>query len=274
MFLREKTTLPGFRVAFSTTLVYLAILVLFPLGVMIVKSFSLGWHNFAMHAFSERSLAALRLSLKSAFLAAAIDLVVGLLIAWVLVRHNFWGKRFFDALIDLPFALPTAVAGIALATLYSETGFVGSLFAQFGFSVTNNGSGIVLALVFIGLPFVVRTVEPVLEDFEKETEEAARSLGASRAQTFFRVILPSLFPALFAGATMAFSRALGEYGSVIFIAGNIPFVSEIVPLVIVTKLEAHDLQGATALAVFMLAVSFTLLLLLNLLQSRYRKRRS
>lgn len=274
MLLREKTTLPGFRVTFSATLVYLGILVLFPLGVMLVKSFSLGWSNFATHAFSERSLAALRLSLKSALLAAAIDLVVGLLIAWVLVRYNFWGKRFFDALIDLPFALPTAVAGIALATLYSETGFVGSFFARLGFSVTNNSSGIILALVFIGLPFVVRTVAPVLEDFERETEEAAYSLGASRAQIFFRVILPSLFPALFAGATMAFSRALGEYGSVIFIAGNIPFVSEIVPLVIVTKLEAHDVQGATALAAFMLAVSFILLLFLNLLQSRYRKRRS
>lgn len=270
MSFREKSILPGFKLTFSYTLFWLFIIVLIPLGGMFAASFGQGWQSFATHAFSDRSVAALKLSFTTALLAAIINLFAGFVIAWVLTRYDFWGRRLLDTLVDLPFALPTAVAGIALCTVYAENGVLGSLLARVGIKTAYNPAGITIALIFIGLPFVVRSVQPVLEDFEKEVEEAAASLGASRLQTITKVILPSLLPALFSGGIMAFSRALGEYGSVIFIAGNIPFKSEIAPLIIVTKLEQHDVQGATAVAALMLIISFSLLLLLNYLQIRQK----
>lgn len=271
MAFREKSILPGFRITFGYTVFYLAIIVLIPLGGMFAKSFSLGWHDFAEHAFSDRTLASLKLSFSTAFASSAITLFAGAVVAWVLTRYDFWGKRLIDTLVDLPFALPTAVAGIALSTVYAETGILGAPLSRVGIKAAYNPIGITIALIFIGLPFVVRSVQPVLEDFEKEVEEAAASLGASRLQTITRVILPSLYPALFSGAIMAFSRALGEYGSVIFIAGNIPFKSEITPLIIITKLEQHNVQGATAVAAIMLMISFSLLMLLNLVQIRQKR---
>ncbi|MBV6492893.1 MAG: Sulfate transport system permease protein CysT [Turneriella sp.] len=267
-----KSILPGFRLTFAYTALYLTLVVLIPLGGMFAKSFSLGLSDFAEHAFSERTLLSLRLSFTTAFIAAIANFGIGLIVAWVLTRYNFWGKRLLDTLLDLPFALPTAVAGIALCTIYAENGFLGAPLAKLGIKAAYNPIGITIALTFVGLPFVVRSVQPVLEDFEKEIEEAAISLGATHWQTITKVILPSLYPALFSGAIMAFSRALGEYGSVIFIAGNIPFKSEITPLIIVTKLEQHNVQGATAVAAIMLVISFTLLVLLNYLQSRRKKR--
>jgi len=268
----SKSILPGFRITFAYTVIYLSVIVLIPLGAMFAKSFSLGWSDFAEHAFSERTLLSLRLSFTTALVAAIINLVAGFVIAWVLTRYDFWGRRLLDTLVDLPFALPTAVAGIALCTVYAENGSLGAPLAKLGIKAAYNPIGITIALTFIGLPFVVRSVQPVLEDFEKEIEEAAASLGATRWQTISRVILPSLYPALFSGAIMAFSRALGEYGSVIFIAGNIPFKSEITPLIIITKLEQHNVQGATAVAAVMLMISFALLLILNYLQIRQKRR--
>ncbi|MBL8034180.1 MAG: sulfate ABC transporter permease subunit CysT [Leptospiraceae bacterium] len=268
----SKSILPGFRITFAYTVIYLSVIVLIPLGAMFAKSFSLGWSDFAEHAFSERTLLSLRLSFTTALVAAIINLVAGFVIAWVLTRYDFWGRRLLDTLVDLPFALPTAVAGIALCTVYAENGSLGAPLAKLGIKAAYNPIGITIALTFIGLPFVVRSVQPVLEDFEKEIEEAAASLGATRWQTIWRVILPSLYPALFSGAIMAFSRALGEYGSVIFIAGNIPFKSEITPLIIITKLEQHNVQGATAVAAVMLMISFALLLILNYLQIRQKRR--
>jgi sulfate transport system permease protein len=272
MTFRQKTILPGFKITFTWTVIYLSIIVLIPLGGMFAKSFSLGWADFAEHAFSERTVAALRLSFSTALAAAVVNLFAGFVIAWVLTRYDFWGRRLLDTLVDLPFALPTAVAGIALSTVYAENGILGSQLAKAGIKAAYNPTGITIALIFIGLPFVVRSVQPVLEDFEIEVEEAAASLGATRLQTIARVILPSLLPALFSGAIMAFSRALGEYGSVIFIAGNIPLKSEIAPLIIITKLEQHNVQGATAVAAIMLMISFTLLLVLNFLQIRQKRR--
>ena len=269
---REKSILPGFGATLTYTIIYLLVIVLIPLGAMFAKSFSLGWHEFAEHALAERTLLSLRLSFTTAFVAALINMVAGFIIAWVLTRYDFWGRRILDTMVDLPFALPTAVAGIALSTVYAENGLMGSLLGSIGIKAAYNPTGITIALVFIGLPFVVRSVQPVLEDFEKEIEEAAMSLGASRWQTIVRVILPSVAPALFSGTIMAFSRALGEYGSVIFIAGNIPFKSEIAPLIIITKLEQHNVQGATAVAAMMLLVSFSLLLLLNYLQIRQKRK--
>lgn len=271
MSFRQKSILPGFRITFAYTVIYLAVIVLIPLGAMFAKSFSLGWSDFAEHAFSERTLISLRLSFATALVAALVNLVAGFVIAWVLTRYDFWGKRLLDTLVDLPFALPTAVAGIALCTVYAENGSLGAPLAKLGIKAAYNPVGITIALTFIGLPFVVRSVQPVLEDFEKECEEAAASLGATRWQTIRKVILPSLYPALFSGAIMAFSRALGEYGSVIFIAGNIPFKSEITPLIIITKLEQHNVQGATAVAAIMLMISFSLLLVLNYLQIRQKR---
>jgi sulfate/thiosulfate transport system permease protein len=272
MHFREKSILPGFRVTFAWTIFYLAVIVLIPVLGLFGKSFSGGWHEFAKHAFADRTLAALRVSFVSALTAAVINFFIGAVIAWVLIRYRFWGRSLLDTLIDLPFALPTAVAGIALATIFTENGMLGAPLAKLGIKIAYHPAGIVLALVFIGLPFVVRSVQPVLEDFEQEVEEAAQSLGATRWQTITRVILPSIFPALFSGAIMAFSRALGEYGSVIFIAGNVPYVSEIAPLVIVTKLEQHNVQAATTIAVIMLVISFALLLSLNFLQVRQKRR--
>ncbi len=269
---REKTILPGFFPSITYTAVYLLIIVLIPLGTMFAKSFSLGWNAFAEHALAERTLLSLRLSFTTALIAALINMLAGFIIAWVLTRYDFWGRRLLDTMIDLPFALPTAVAGIALCTVYAENGILGSLLSRAGIKAAYNPTGITIALIFIGLPFVVRSVQPVLEDFEKEIEEAAMSLGASRLQTIVRVILPSVAPALFSGTIMAFSRALGEYGSVIFIAGNIPYKSEITPLIIITKLEQHNVQAATAVAAIMLLISFSLLLLLNYLQIRQKRK--
>jgi sulfate/thiosulfate transport system permease protein len=265
--LRRHSVLPGFGIALGFTVLYLSLIVLIPLSAAFAKTFTLSWGAFADAVTAPRVLASLRLSFGTALAAAAINAAFGLLIAWVLVRYPFHGRRLVDALVDLPFALPTAVAGIALTAIYAPNGWLGQpLDEAFGLKVAFTPLGILVALTFIGLPFVVRTVQPVLEDLEREIEEAAQSLGATRAQTFARVILPTLMPALLTGFALAFARAVGEYGSVIFIAGNMPMVSEIAPLMIVSKLEQYDYAGATAIAVVMLAASFALLLAINLLQ--------
>jgi len=264
--LRRHSVLPGFSLAMGFTLLYLSLIVLIPLSATFLKSATLGWEPFWQAVTAPRVLASYRLTFSASLIGALINTVFGLLVAWVLVRYDFFGKKIIDALVDLPFALPTAVAGIALATIYSSKGWVGQLFAPFGIKIAYTPLGVVVALTFIGLPFVVRTVQPILEDFETELEEAAASLGATRWQTFQRVIFPAIWPALLTGFALAFARAVGEYGSVIFIAGNIPMVSEITPLLIITKLEQYDYAGATAIAVSMLVVSFLLLLAINLLQ--------
>jgi sulfate transport system permease protein len=260
--------LPGLNWTLAYTLLYLGVIVLIPLSATFLKSSSLGWEAFVHAVASPRTLAAYRLSFGAAAIAAAVNAVFGLAIAWVLVRQRFVGRRLVDALVDLPIALPTAVAGIALTALYAPNGWLGAPLAALGISVAFTPVGVGIALVFVGLPFVVRTVQPVLEELEREQEEAAAALGATPAQIFFRVSLPTLAPALLTGFTLAFARAIGEYGSVIFIAGNMPMVSEIAPLLIVTKLEQYDYAGATAIAVVMLSVSFVLLLAINLLQGR------
>ena len=267
-----KRVLPGFGLSLGYTLFYLSIIVLIPLSALIFKTFSLTWEQFWSAISAPRVLASYRLTFGASFLAALVNLFFGLLIAWVLVRYKFPGKKIVDALVDLPFALPTAVAGISLTALLAGNGWVGQFFAPLGIQLVFNRVGIVFALIFIGLPFVVRTVQPVLEDFEKELEEAAGSLGASRWQTFYKVILPAVGPALLTGFAMAFARAVGEYGSVIFVSNNIPMESQITPFVIMAKLELHDYAGATAIAMVMLAISFVLLLLINGLQSWQRKR--
>ncbi len=263
---RQHSVLPGFNLALGFTVFYLSLLVLIPLSALFFKSATLGWDSFWNIVTSPRVLASYRLSFGAAFLAALINGVFGLMVAWVLVRYQFPGKRFVDAIVDLPFALPTAVAGIALTALYSANGWIGHYLEALGIKVAFTPLGVVVALIFIGLPFVVRTIQPVLEDLEIEVEEAAASLGAARWQTFSRVIFPALWPALLTGFGLAFARAVGEYGSVIFIAGNMPMVSEITPLLIITKLEQFDYAGATAIAVVMLLFSFVFLLLINLLQ--------
>ncbi len=264
---RSHSVLPGFGLALGFTLAYLGLLVLIPLSAAFVKTFTLSWDAFAAHVSSPRVVASLQLSFGAALAAAAVNAVFGLLVAWVLVRHPFPGRRIVDALVDLPFALPTAVAGIALTAIYAGNGWLGKpILALTGLKVAFTPVGIFVALTFIGLPFVVRTVQPVLEEMEKELEEAAQSLGASHAQTFWRVILPTVTPALLTGFALAFARAVGEYGSVIFIAGNMPLVSEIAPLIIITKLEQYDYAGATSVAVVMLVASFVLLLAINVLQ--------
>ena len=264
----EKThrVLPGFGLALGYTLVYLSILILLPLGALILKASELGFSQIVDIALGERSVAAFRVTFVSSLLAATVNAFFGLIVAWILVRYSFPGKRFVDALVDLPFALPTAVAGITLATLYAGNGWLGQYIEPLGFKVAYTPSGIVVALIFITLPFVVRTLQPVIEDIETEVEEAAATLGASRWQTFTKVIFPAIAPALLTGFALAFSRALGEYGSVIFIAGNLPLISEITPLLIISKLEQYDVLGATALAVVMLGLSFILLLTVNMLQ--------
>jgi sulfate/thiosulfate transport system permease protein len=268
----RASVLPGFGLALGFTLLYLGLVVLLPLSATMVKTFSLTWAQFAETISSPRVAASLRLSFGASFIAAAINALFGFIVAWVLVRYRFPGKRLVDALVDLPFALPTAVAGIALTAIYAKNGWIGSLVEPLGLQVAFTPLGVVVALVFIGLPFVVRTVQPVLEDLEPELEEAAATLGADRWQAFIRVIFPSVLPALTTGFALAFARAIGEYGSVIFIAGNMPLVSEIAPLLIVTKLEQYDYAGATAIAVVMLTISFALLLLINWLQWQSRKR--
>ena len=267
--LRRHTVLPGFDLALGFALLYLGLIVLIPLSAAFLKTFTLTWDGFVAATTSERVMASYRLTFGASLAAALLNAVFGLIVAWVLVRYSFPGKRLIDALVDLPFALPTAVAGIALTAIWSTNGVIGQALP---FKVSFTPIGVWVALVFIGLPFVVRTVQPVLEDLSKELEEVSATLGATRAQTFTRVILPVLTPALLTGFALAFARALGEYGSVIFIAGNMPMVSEITPLLIITKLEQYDYAGATAIAVVMLVVSFALLLVINLLQSWARRR--
>jgi sulfate transport system permease protein len=264
--------IPGFGLSLGFTILYLTLIVLIPLSAIFLKTFTLTWEAFWAAVTSPRVMASYRLSFGASLIGAAINVVFGLIVAWVLVRYRFPGKRFVDALVDLPFALPTAVAGITLTTLYSSNGWIGKYLEKVGIKVAFTPLGVVIALTFIGLPFVVRTVQPVLEDAERELEEAAASLGASSLQTFVRVILPSIVPALMTGFALAFARAAGEYGSVIFIAGNMPMISEITPLFIITKLEQYDYAGATAIAVVMLVVSFLMLLAINLLQAWTRKR--
>ena len=269
---RKHSVLPGFSLALGYSVIYLALVVLIPLAAVFLKSSTLGWEGFWNATTQPRVLASFKLSFGASLIAAAINVVFGLIFAWVLVRYRFPGKRLIDALIDLPFALPTAVAGIALATLYANNGWIGSVLAPLGIEVAYTPLGVLVALVFIGLPFVVRTVQPVLEDLEAEVEEAAACLGANRWQTFGKVIVPYLTPALLTGFALAFARAVGEYGSVIFIAGNMPFRSEIAPLLIVVQLEEFKYAEATAIATIMLAISFLALLAINLLQSYSRRR--
>jgi sulfate transport system permease protein len=268
----RSSPLPGFGLSVGLTMLWLSLIILVPLSAVFVKSGSEGWHTFSSAAFSPRALAAYRLSFGAAALAAFVNCVFGLLVAWVLVRYCFAGRRLLSALIDLPFALPTAVAGIALTALYADTGIIGRLIEPAGLPVAYKPAGVVVALTFIGLPFVVRTVEPVLAEASSEVEEAALTLGATRLQTFSRVILPGIAPALATGFALAFARGAGEYGSVIFIAGNVPFKSEIAPLLIVTQLEEYNYAGAAAIACVMLLISFALLLLLNLLQHWQQRR--
>lgn len=267
----RKRVLPGFGLTLGYTLFYLSVIVLVPLTALLFKTFTMTWPQFWEAVAAPRVLASYRLTFGASFIAASVNLVFGLLIAWVLVRYQFPGKKIIDALVDLPFALPTAVAGISLTALLAGNGWIGQYLEPLGIQLAFNPNGVVIALIFIGLPFVVRTVQPVLEDSEKELEEAATSLGANRWQTFRYVILPSITPALLTGFAMAFARAVGEYGSVIFIAGNMPMVSEITPLIIIGKLEQYDYVGATAVAVVMLVISFVMLLVINALQAWQRR---
>jgi sulfate/thiosulfate transport system permease protein len=270
---RSRHVLPGFGLSLSFTLFYMASLVLIPLLALVIRPFSLGPTGFWNAISTPRVLASLRLSFGMALMATVIDSVFGFIIAWVLVRYRFPGKRLLDAVIDLPFALPTAVAGIALSTLYAPNGWIGSLLIPYGIRIAYTPWGVLVAMIFISLPFTVRTVQPVMSELGIEVEEAAATLGATRIQTLARVVVPMLGPAILTGAAMAFARAAGEYGSIIFIAGNIPAVSEIAPLLIVTKLEQYDYAGAAAIGVVMLAASFVMLLILNDLQSWAAKRR-
>ncbi len=272
--LRRRSVIPGFNLALGFTLFYLGLIVLIPLSAAFIKTASLSWPVFWETVTTDRVVASYRLSFGASFLAAVINTVFGFMVAWVLVRYEFTGKRIIDALVDMPFALPTAVAGVALTAVYAPNGWLGQYLVPLGIKVAFTPLGVLVALTFIGLPFVVRTVQPVLADFEREAEEAAASLGATRWQTFQRVILPDVLPAVVTGFALSFARALGEYGSVIFIAGNIPFVSEITPLLIITKLEQYDYVGATAIAVVMLTASFCLLLVINALQAWAQRRGS
>lgn len=263
---KSGTVLPGFRLSLGYTIFYLCLIVLIPLSAVFIRTTELSWSEFWAVVTAPRVVATYQLTFGASLIAALINVVFGLLTAWVLVRYQFFGKKVLDALVDLPFALPTAVAGISLTAIYAPNGWIGSLLEPHGIKVAFTPLGVVVALTFIGLPFVVRTVQPVLEDFSAEAEEAAASLGANRWQTFYKIIFPAILPALLTGFSLAFARAIGEYGSVIFIAGNMPMVSEITPLMIITKLEQYDYAGATAIAVVMLVVSFVLLLAINGLQ--------
>jgi sulfate transport system permease protein len=267
--LKRHTVLPGFDLALGFALLYISLIVLIPLSAAFLKTFTMTWQQFLDATTTPRVMASYRLTFGASFLAAALNAVFGLLIAWMLVRYSFPGKRIVDALVDLPFALPTAVAGIALTAIWAQNGTLGQWLP---FKVSFTPIGVWVALVFIGLPFVVRTVQPVLEDVNRELEEVAATLGANRWQTFSRVVFPIVAPALLTGFALAFARALGEYGSVIFIAGNMPMISEITPLLIITKLEQYDYAGATAIAVVMLVTSFVLLLIINALQAWARRR--
>lgn len=265
--LKRHSVLPGFGLTLGYTLLYLSLLVLLPLSTLAFKSATLGWDAFVAAVTAPRVVASYKLTFATALASAAINAVFGLVVAWVLARYRFPGHRFVDAIVDLPFALPTAVAGIALTTLYAENGWLGEPLARLGIKVAFTPLGIVLALTFIGLPFVVRTLQPVIDELDPELEEAAASLGATRAQTLIRVVFPALLPAWLTGFALSFARCLGEYGSVVFIAGNMPMRTEITSLLIITKLEQYDYAGATAIAVVMLVASFALLLLINQLQS-------
>ncbi|MBN9264322.1 MAG: sulfate ABC transporter permease subunit CysT [Alphaproteobacteria bacterium 64-6] len=266
-----RRVLPGFGLSLGFTLAYLSLIVLVPLAAVFVKTATLSLSEFWAIVSTPRVVATYRLSFGASLLAAAINVVFGVLLAWSLVRYSFPGKKLIDALVDLPFALPTAVAGISLTALYAKNGWLGQYLEPLGIKVAFTPLGVLVALVFIGLPFVVRTVQPVLEDLDVEFEEAAASLGATRWQTIYRVVIPTLLPAILTGFALAFARAVGEYGSVIFIAGNLPMVSEITPLIIITKLEQYDYVGATAVAAVMLVASFILLLLINALQAWTRR---
>jgi len=267
LFLRRRGILPGFGAAMGVTLVHLCLVVLIPLSMIVLKTAQIGWSRFWAIAVTERALAAYELSFGASLCAALINAAFGVLLAWILVRYRFPGRGVIDALVDLPFALPTAVGGIALAGVYSTRGWLGAALARVGVQAAFSRLGVVIALVFVGLPFVVRTVQPVLEDFDVEQEEAAATLGATRLQTFRRVVLPAILPAAITGFTLSFARALGEYGSVVFISGNMPNRTEIAPLLIMTRLEQYDYAGATAIAVVMLVASFALLLVVNRLQA-------
>ncbi|MCG6623852.1 sulfate ABC transporter permease subunit CysT [Acinetobacter baumannii] len=269
---QRSRVLPGFGLSLGFTLAYVSFIVLIPLAAVFIKSFGIGWDGLWEILTSERILKSLQLSFSSALIAAFINVVFGLLLAWCLVRYNFPGKRLVDALVDLPFALPTAVAGIALTSLYAPTGWIGQYLEPLGIQVAYTPIGITLALVFIGIPFTVRTVQPVLSDIETELEEAASALGANRWQTITKIILPILLPALFTGFALAFARGVGEYGSVIFIAGNQPFKTEIAPLMIISRLEEYDYAGATTIAAVMLVLSFIILFVINLLQAWANRR--
>ncbi|CAP00298.1 sulfate transport protein (ABC superfamily, membrane) [Acinetobacter baumannii SDF] len=269
---QRSRVLPGFGLSLGFTLAYVSFIVLIPLAAVFIKSFGIGWDGLWEILTSERILKSLQLSFSSALIAAFINVVFGLLLAWCLVRYNFPGKRLVDALVDLPFALPTAVAGIALTSLYAPTGWIGQYLEPLGIQVAYTPIGITLALVFIGIPFIVRTVQPVLSDIETELEEAASALGANRWQTITKIILPILLPALFTGFALAFARSVGEYGSVIFIAGNQPFKTEIAPLMIISRLEEYDYAGATTIAAVMLVLSFIILFVINLLQAWANRR--
>lgn len=268
---KKKNILPGFGLSMGITTLYLSLFILIPLSMVFIESSKLGWSGFLEAATNERVMHAYKVSFLTSFAAAVFNGLFGLLIAWVLVRYSFPGKRFVDGIIDLPFALPTAVAGIALTTLYAKDGWLGQFFTALGIKIAFTPIGITIALMFIGLPFVVRMVQPVLENLEREVEEAASSLGATRVQIFVKVILPEVLPAWLAGFSLAFARGLGEYGSVVFIAGNMPMKTEIAPLMIMSKLEQFDYAGATAIAVVMLVVSFICLIFINLLQKWSRK---
>ncbi|NIK78500.1 sulfate transport system permease protein [Paenibacillus castaneae] len=269
---KSRNVLPGFGLSLGFILFYLSIIVLIPLAAVFFKTAELSWSEFWSTVTNARVVASYRVSFTTAFLAGLVNAVFGLLIAWVLVRYRFPGKKIIDSLVDLPFALPTAVAGIALTAIYAPNGWMGSILAPLGVKVAYSPIGITIALIFIGLPFVVRTVQPVLQDLEKETEEAAVMLGAYRLRTFWKVILPELMPSLLTGFALAFARGIGEYGSVVFISGNMPLKTEITPLLIMTKLEQYDYAGATAIALVMLVVSFLMLLVINLLQWRMNRR--
>lgn len=270
--LKEPSIIPGFGLTLGFSLAYLCLIILIPLAALVFRASALSASEFLAILTDERTLMALKISFGTAFIAALINVVFGVLICWILVRYNFPGRRLIDAMVDLPFALPTAVAGIALSALYAPQGWIGAWFTPFDIRIAYTPIGITIALIFIGLPFVVRTVQPVMEEIDREVEEAAATLGANRFQTIFKVLLPSLMPAIMTGFALAFARGVGEYGSVVFIAGNIPYVSEIAPLLIVIRLEEFNYAGATAIATIMLVISFAMLLVINLIQAWSRGR--
>jgi sulfate transport system permease protein len=263
----RRNVLPGFKRTFGFTILYLSLIVLIPLSALVLNTFDMSWNDFWQTVTSDRVLASFKVSFLCALIAAALNLVFGFIVAWCLERYSFPGRRFFDNLIDLPFALPTAVAGIALTALYAPDGWIGQFFHPLDIKIAYSQIGITIALMFIGLPFVVRTVQPIIQELDKEVEEAAVIMGSSRFRTFFRVILPQLIPALLTGFALAFARGVGEYGSVVFISGNMPFKTEIAPLLIITKLEQYDYAAATAIALVMLIISFSILLVINIIQA-------